>query len=116
MGDGRSHWVIAGPAGVPVEWDAVITRLIPNKVLAWKTIPGSVVEHAGILHFEPTPDGGTRVHIRLSYNPPAGALGHSLIALLGSDPKSRMDEDLVRMKTFLETGKLPCDAVAYTRP
>ncbi len=113
LGDGRSHWIVTGPAGTEVEWDATITRLESNKVLAWKTVPGSIVEHAGIIHFQPNPDGSTRVHIRLSYNPPAGALGHVVASLFGADPKSEMDEDLVRMKTFIETGKLPRDAAAY---
>jgi hypothetical protein len=30
--------------------------------------------------------------------------------LFGTDPKSELDEDLMRMKTFLETGKAPRDA------
>jgi uncharacterized membrane protein len=49
--------------------------------------------------------GGTRIQIRLSYNPPAGALGHGVAALLGSDPKRAMDEDLVRFKSLLEDGR-----------
>jgi uncharacterized membrane protein len=27
-GNGRLHWVVSGPAGLPVEWDAVITKQI----------------------------------------------------------------------------------------
>jgi hypothetical protein len=27
IGDGRSHWKVDGPAGVAVEWDAVVTKL-----------------------------------------------------------------------------------------
>jgi uncharacterized membrane protein len=41
----------------------------------------------------------------MSYNPPAGALGHAVATLFGSDPKSAMNEDLVRLKSLLETGK-----------
>src|SRR5436853_290411 len=36
VGGNRSHWVVAGPAGIPVEWDTVITRFVPNELLAWK--------------------------------------------------------------------------------
>jgi uncharacterized membrane protein len=50
------------------------------------------------------------VDVRMSYNPPAGAVGHALARLLGSDPKSAMDEDLARVKTTLETGRPPRDA------
>jgi len=47
LGNGRSHWVAEGPAGVPVAWDAVITRSEPNKVLAWQSEPGATVANAG---------------------------------------------------------------------
>jgi uncharacterized membrane protein len=46
----------------------------------------------------------------MSYTPPAGALGHGLAMLLGSDPKSRMDEDLARMRDFIERGAGPREA------
>jgi uncharacterized membrane protein/gas vesicle protein len=111
-GENQSHWVVAGPAGVPVEWDAVITERIPNQVIAWKTVPGSTVEHAGIIRFDSNPDGTTRVDIRMSYNPPAGAIGHVVASLFGADPKSEMDADLARMKTLIETGIRPHDAAA----
>lgn len=112
LGEGRSHWVISGPADVPIEWDAVMTRMEPNRVLAWKTEPNAAIQHAGIIRFEPNPDGSTRVDIKLSYNPGIGALGHAVAALLGADPKRQMDEDLARMKMFIETGNLPHDAAA----
>ncbi|MGH7768321.1 MAG: SRPBCC family protein [Candidatus Binatia bacterium] len=110
IGNNRSHWVAAGPAGVPVEWDAELTTYIPNREIAWKTVPGSAIEHAGRILFHGNRDGTTRLDIRMSYNPVAGALGHTLAAIFGADPKSEMDEDLARLKTTLETGKPPHDA------
>ena len=107
---GRYRWTVAGPAGAPVEWDAVITKLVENELLAWKTLPDAAVQHAGIVQFQRAPDGGTRVNIRMSYNPVAGAIGHAVASLFGVDPKSEMDSDLVRFKTFLETGKPAHDA------
>lgn len=110
----QSHWKVAGPAGIPVEFDAEITRAIPNQRIAWKTLPGAPVGHAGIVRFDPEANGGTRVQIRMSYNPPAGWLGHGVAAAFGVDPKTSMDEDLVRMKTLIETGHAPHDAAART--
>jgi uncharacterized membrane protein len=109
-GNGQSHWVVAGPAGVPVEWDAVITEHVPYKLLAWKSVEGASVENSGIVRFDQNRDGTTRIEVRLSYNPPAGAVGHAVAALFGADPKTEMDEDLMRMKTLIETGNLPRDA------
>jgi uncharacterized membrane protein len=110
-GDGTSEWVVDGPLGKSISWEAVTTRLEPNRLIAWRTLPGSRVDHAGLLRFEPI-DGGTRILVMMSYTPPAGALGHAVARLFGTDPKSELDDDLLRMKVFLETGRRPHDAAA----
>jgi uncharacterized membrane protein/osmotically-inducible protein OsmY len=115
-GNGTSHWVVAGPMGVAVEWDAVITRDIPNELLAWKSVEGANVESAGMVQFGRNEDSTTSVQIKLSYNPPAGAIGHAIAALFGSDPKSEMDADLMRMKSMIETGVQPHDAAGRKTP
>jgi hypothetical protein len=48
--------------------------------------------------------------IRISYNPVAGAFGHAVASLFGADAKSQMDEDLMRMKSMIETGVPPHDS------
>ncbi|HWQ32087.1 MAG TPA: SRPBCC family protein [Blastocatellia bacterium] len=110
LGNGRSHWIVSGPAGVPVEWNAVVTDFQPGRVMAWKSEDNSIIQHAGIIRFEASGDNRTRVSIRLSYNPPAGAFGHALARIFGADPKHEMDEDLIRLKTVIETGHAPRDA------
>lgn len=105
------HWTISGPAeATPIEFDAIVTERILNRVLAWKTSEGSLVGHAGLVRFDALSPNRTRIQIRLSYNPPGGALAHGVLALFGADPKTRLDEDLVRMKTALETGRRAHDA------
>lgn len=112
-GNGYSHWVVAGPAGVPVTWDALLTEYEPNRCIAWSSVPGATISHAGIIRFDENPDGSTRVDIRLSYNPPGGVIAHAVAALLRSDPKSEMDQDLARLKTLIERGKFPRDAAQH---
>ena len=97
-------WTISGPTGVPIEFVTVLTDRVRDRLLAWKTVDGSTIEHAGIVRFDPLDGRRTRIGLRLSYNPPGGALGHAAAILLGTDPKSQLDEDLMRMKTALETG------------
>jgi uncharacterized membrane protein len=109
-GNGLSHWVVVGPLGMTVEWDAVITKQVPNELLAWKSVKGASVESAGLVRFEQNQDGTTTVQIRLSYNPPVGAIGHAVASLFSSDPKTEMDTDLMRMKSLIETGVPPRDA------
>jgi uncharacterized membrane protein len=105
LGEGRYRWVAKGPVGIPMSWDAEVTRVIPNKVIVWRSVPGAAIRNAGIVHFEQNPDGTTRLDIRMSYNPPAGVIGHAVASLFGADPKHAMDEDLVRFQSILEQGK-----------
>ncbi|HWN98963.1 MAG TPA: SRPBCC family protein [Blastocatellia bacterium] len=110
IGEGKYHWIVAGPAGVSVEWDAEITKFVPNQVIAFRSLPGAAIEQSGLIHFTPTSEGDTSVDIKMCYNPPAGAIGHLVAMLFGADPKREMDEDLMRMKSFIETGEIPHDA------
>jgi uncharacterized membrane protein len=105
-----SHWSLAGPAGIPLEFDAVVTELATNERMAWKTREGSAVQHAGVIRFEPERRGGTRVHLRMSYTPPGGAVGHAAAAAFGRDLSSAIDADLLRIKSYIETGRVPHDA------
>lgn len=116
LGNDRSHWVVAGPAGTEVEWDAIVTRNIPNQEIAWESVPGSQVETAGKVQFHENAEGGTRVTVQMDYNPPAGALGHAVASLLGSDPRAEMNEDLNRLKSLLETGKTTVQGQEVNRP
>jgi uncharacterized membrane protein len=113
--NGRSHWVACGPGGVSIPWDAEIVEQRSNELLAWRSVPGSLVRTAGLVRFDRESDGRTRVQIRMSYCPPAGVLGHAIAWLFGSDPKSEMDDDLVRMKSLLEYGKTRAHGVTVTR-
>ena len=110
IGDGVYHWTVGGPAGVLVEWDAAITELDFNKTLAWQSLPGSIIDQTGVTRFTSNPDGSTLIDVKMSYKPPAGVLGHEIAKLFGVDPKHEMDDDLMRMKSFIETGVHPHDA------
>lgn len=113
--NGRSHWIAAGPGGISIPWDAEVTEQKANERLAWKSLPGSAVRTAGVVHFDRITDNRTRVQIRMSYCPPGGLLGHSVAWLFGADPKSEMDDDLVRLKSLLETGKTHAHSAPVTR-
>jgi uncharacterized membrane protein len=108
----RTHWVVDGPLGVPVRWDAITTGIVPNEEIAWKTEDGAAVAHAGVIRLVPL-DDATRVELRMSYNPPAGVLGHAVAASFGRDPKRQLDDDLARLKTTIETGHAPRDAARH---
>lgn len=80
--------------GVEQEWDAEITNLTANHVIAWRSIEG--FENSGSLTFErrePTNQlgGGTTVTVQIGYDPPLGIFGDVAEALWY---KQRFDEGL----------------------
>jgi uncharacterized membrane protein len=100
----RALWTIAGPGGVPITWETHETVREEPMLIAWETVEGAPVRHAGRVRFDPE-DTGTRVHVQMSYTPPLGAAGHAVAWLFGADPRHAMHEDLVRFKSLLEDGK-----------
>src|SRR5215211_6414178 len=94
----RSHWVAKGPAGTRVEWDAAIHNEIENELIAWRSLPGSEVDHAGSVHFTSLADKATEVRVILRYSPPAGKLGSAAAKLAGEDPARQVADDLRRFR------------------
>ena len=106
--DGRSHWVTSGPAGLAVEWDAEIINEVENKVLAWRSLPGSDVVTAGSVNFDAARGGrSTQVSVHLQYAPPAGKAGALVASLFGREPSQTIREDLRHFKQLLEAGEIP---------
>lgn len=104
LDDGRWRWTVTGPVGAPIEWDAVTTEHRAPELIAWRTDRGALVEHEGSARFFAQDDGSTTVQVRMRYRPPAGWAGQMVAHWLGADPKHQIDEDLARMKTFIERG------------
>ena len=101
LGGGRSRWVVAGPGGEPIEWEAVMTRRDPGTLIAWRSETGSMLANAGAVRFTPE-NGGTRVDLRFCYQPPAGGGSRAVAELLGADPRARLNHDLARLVAVLE--------------
>jgi uncharacterized membrane protein len=102
--DGRTHWVVAGPGGTRLEWDAEVINDLRNELIAWRSLEGADVVSAGSVRFEPAANGGTEVRLHLQYAPPAGKAGAWLASWLGENPAERVREDLRRFKHRLESG------------
>lgn len=99
----RSYWVVNGPAGQPVEWEARVINDVPGRVLAWETVDEAPLRHAGSVQFDPTPDGrATQVKVTMRYRPPTGALGRAVAAIFGADPAKQVEDDLRRFKELME--------------
>jgi uncharacterized membrane protein len=103
LDDRRSHWVVKGPGGQHLEWDAEIVNEYPGEMISWQTLPGADVQSAGTVRFNPAGDGGsTLLRVVLEFHPPGGALGARLARFFGKDPAGELDSDLARLKEILE--------------
>jgi uncharacterized membrane protein len=100
----RSHWIAKGPFGKEIEWDAEIINERPPELIAWRSLPGGSIDTAGSVHFNGTPAGGTELTLSMKYNPPAGKIGAKLVDWLCDGLEQKLDEDLNRFKTTMESG------------
>ena len=101
IGDRASHWVMEGPLGKDLEWDAETTTLEPNKRIAWNSRDGGDIKTSGQVVFTDLPQGQTQITVTLQYVPPAGKLGEAVAGLF-SDPEKRLEEDLANFKGYIE--------------
>lgn len=105
-GDKVSHWVVRGPGGYKVSWDAEIVNEVQDKLIGWRSLPGSQVASGGSVHFDETGDGSTIVRVSLQYNPPAGNIGAMISKAMGEDPQQMIREDLMHFRELMENRTL----------
>lgn len=110
---GGLHWVVDGPAGMPVRWDAREARREENRLVAWRSVPGAMVDAAGRVDFEAV-DGGTYMQLELRYVPFGGLVGRAVARAIGGGPARRLEEDLARFKAMVEAG-MPAGELSYGR-
>lgn len=105
LDDKRSRWVAKAPLGTHVEWEAEIVNDKPGERIGWHSLPGATVDNAGSVQFESLQGDKTRVHVALSYRPPAGPLGAAVAKLFGEEPSQQIAEDLQKFKQTFEAGQ-----------
>jgi uncharacterized membrane protein len=92
--DGRSHWSVRSPSGQTIGWDAVVTKYVPNSVIAWESVPGSVVIAGGLMRFARLSQSETRVDIKLTYRPLRTDLFEAIHALVTPSNTQRLRSEL----------------------
>src|SRR5262249_2827292 len=80
--DRRSHWEAYSPSGELMEFDAVITKYVPRSVIAWESVPGSVVEMHGEIRFSSISPTRTRIDLQMGYLPQTIGLADAIQALI----------------------------------
>jgi uncharacterized membrane protein len=108
LGNGRSHWVVKGPGGIPVEWDAEIINEVEGKVIGWRSLANADVVTAGSVNFVPARGGrSTDVLVHLQYSAPGGIVAAVLAKAFGREPSQTIREELRTLKQLLEAGEVP---------
>jgi uncharacterized membrane protein len=105
LSETRSRWHVKAPVGVTVSWEAEIINDRPPHLIAWRTISGAMVSHAGSVRFVPA-GSGTRIEVALQYDPPGGAVTHAAARLMDADAGRVLEHDLREFKQALESGRL----------
>jgi uncharacterized membrane protein len=77
-----------------------------NRLLSWRSLPGSEIENSGEVRFEDAPGGkSTFVETTISYRPPAGAVGGLAAKLLNPGFEKVVENDLKEFKKIMEKGR-----------
>ena len=103
--DRVSHWVLEGPAGSCLEWDAEIINEVPLETIGWRSLPGADVASAGSVRFREAGRAGTEVTVTMQYAPPAGRLGAAAAWLTGHGAASQVREALQQLKQKFEAAR-----------
>ncbi|QAU34752.1 SRPBCC family protein [Janthinobacterium sp. 17J80-10] len=115
LGNGRARWVAQETSNSRLEWNAAWNMRERPRRLGWHSEPAAAFGHAGEVTLEPTRQG-TRVTLRLTLKPPPGAPADALHRMAGTDPARELDEDLIRMKSFIESGVVPHHGTRSPQP
>ena len=103
-----SQWVAHGVRGRRIEWQSRITADAPGDRIAWRSVEGGSLYHAGVVSFQKATGGrGTLVNVTMHFKVPGGPAALSLAKVLGLDPRTEVREDLRRFKQFMEAGEIP---------
>ncbi len=105
-GPDRTHWVVKGPLGAKMEFDAETTQEEENRALGWNSVDGNV-ETSGQVRFQELGPERTRVEVTMNYaDPPGGRLGE-VGSRLVSNPQVMVDQDLYNFKEIIEGRATP---------
>lgn len=102
----HSHWTVKLAGDITLEWDAEIVEEQENEVLGWRSMEGATISNAGKITFRDAPDGGTELHVMITYRPPAGYAGAGIARLLNPAFAKLVRNDVENFKNYVEGKKV----------
>jgi len=105
-GPDTTHWVVKGPLGYRMEFDARTTQDEPNGAIGWNTVDGDV-QTSGQVRFQELGPNQTRIDVTMNYaDPPGGKVGE-VASKAVANPKIMMEQDLRNFKDIIEGNATP---------
>ena len=105
-GPDTTHWVVKGPLGARLEFDARTTQDEPNSAIGWNTVDGDV-QTSGQVRFQELGPEQTRIDVTMNYaDPPGGKIGE-VASKAVANPKVMMQQDLKNFKDIIEGNATP---------
>jgi uncharacterized membrane protein len=107
-GPDTTHWVVKGPLGAKLEFDAKTTQNKPNEAIGWNTENGQV-QTSGQVRFQKVGEGRTRVEIQMNYWDAPGGKAGEVASRIIANPELMVQQDLRNLKEILEGTATPED-------
>ena len=107
-GPDTTHWVVKGPLGAKLEFDAKTTQNKPNEAIGWNTENGKV-QTSGQVRFQKVDADRTRVEVQMNYWDAPGGKAGEVASRIVANPELMVQQDLRNLKEILEGKATPED-------
>jgi uncharacterized membrane protein len=107
-GPDTTHWVVKGPLGARLEFDAKTTQNQPNEAIGWNSENGQV-QTSGQVRFQEVHADRTRVEVQMNYWDAPGGKAGEVASRIVANPELMVQQDLRNLKDILEGTATPED-------
>jgi uncharacterized membrane protein len=97
----RSHWIAKAVGGTTTEWYMEIINEHPNEMIAWQSLEGSDLNHAGSVRLESCSDGSTEIKVSMEFH----ATEAASLPAYREDAEKQLMEALARLTAVLNTAE-----------
>jgi uncharacterized membrane protein len=107
-GPDTTHWVVKGPLGAKLEFDAKTTQNKPNEAIGWNTENGQV-QTSGQVRFQELGEDRTRIEVQMNYWDAPGGKAGEVASRVVANPQVMVQQDLQNFKEIMEGTATPED-------
>lgn len=104
--DGRSRWRVVGRDGSVLEWDVIVTKYVPKRVIAWESAGRGPVESSGVVRFHAIDDGATCLEVSVHYLPRTAEAAR-ILRPVASRPERRVRAAITRIEEAMQRAEQP---------